>query len=188
MGKNWEHVKKLTCQVPNLSEIQSISRPSPFKLFPTFRGIVADKMDIRGGYAKPNWKDILWVQLFLLPLTAVRSVFFIVSLVQCPSISDPDVTGSVSQDLDAESGTTNVKNGPRKKGRVGSSSWLFPELRCSWWKAKNKYPTFVFYPVLWIRDVLIRIRGSVPVTYGSGSCFFVSSLFLIWYIYIGFHR
>jgi hypothetical protein len=37
-------------------------------------------MDIRGGYAKPNWKDILWVQLFLLPLTAVRLVFFIASL------------------------------------------------------------------------------------------------------------
>ena len=31
-------------------------------------------MDIRGGYAKPNWKDILWVQLFLLPVTMVRWV------------------------------------------------------------------------------------------------------------------
>jgi hypothetical protein len=67
-------------------------------------------MDIRGGYAKPNWRDILWVQLFLLPLTAVRLVFFIASLVH----TDPDVTWSLNQDLDAESGTTNVKKRPSK--------------------------------------------------------------------------
>lgn len=40
------------------------------------RGIIADKMDIRGGYAKPNWMDILWVQLVLLPYTSVRWVHF----------------------------------------------------------------------------------------------------------------
>lgn len=40
------------------------------------RSIVADKMDIRGGYAKPNWKDILWIQLLILPLTTVRWVHF----------------------------------------------------------------------------------------------------------------
>jgi hypothetical protein len=103
-------------------------------------------MDIRGGYAKPNWRDILWVQLFLLPLTAVRLVFFIASLVQCPSISDPDVTGSVSQDLDAESGTTNVRTAPQKRKSVVLRG--FSELRCSSWKANNKYLAVGFYPVL----------------------------------------
>ena len=33
-------------------------------------------MDIRGGYAKPKWTDVLWVQLFLLPLTACRWAYF----------------------------------------------------------------------------------------------------------------
>ena len=40
----------------------------------SFRGVIADKMDIRGGYAKPNWTDVLWVQLVLLPYTSVRLV------------------------------------------------------------------------------------------------------------------
>ncbi|KAL7637178.1 UNVERIFIED_CONTAM: hypothetical protein RMT77_011890 [Armadillidium vulgare] len=31
------------------------------------RSIIESKMDIRGVYAKPTYKDILWVQLFLLP-------------------------------------------------------------------------------------------------------------------------
>jgi hypothetical protein len=84
---------------PTLLTAQSL-----YRLFPTCRGIVADKMDIRGGYAKPNWKDILWVQLFLLPLTAVRSVLLYRYFLSIPD-PDPDVIGSVSQDLDAESGT-----------------------------------------------------------------------------------
>ena len=33
-------------------------------------------MDIRGGYAKPKWTDVLWVQLILLPLTACRWSYF----------------------------------------------------------------------------------------------------------------
>ena len=37
-----------------------------------FRSIIANKMDIRGGYARPTYKDVLWVQLILLPLTIVR--------------------------------------------------------------------------------------------------------------------
>merc|ERR1712012_217839 len=36
------------------------------------RGIIADKMDIKGGYAKPHWTDVLWVQLVILPLTVVK--------------------------------------------------------------------------------------------------------------------
>lgn len=36
------------------------------------RGIIADKMDIKGGYAKPHWTDVLWVQLVILPLTIYR--------------------------------------------------------------------------------------------------------------------
>ena len=33
-------------------------------------------MDIRGGYAKPKWTDVLWVQLFLLPITTCRWAYF----------------------------------------------------------------------------------------------------------------
>ena len=33
-------------------------------------------MDIRGGYAKPHWTDVLWVQLFLLPITTYRWTTF----------------------------------------------------------------------------------------------------------------
>jgi len=33
------------------------------------RGVIADKMDIKGGYAKPHWSDVLWVQLVVLPYT-----------------------------------------------------------------------------------------------------------------------
>jgi len=33
------------------------------------RNVIMDKMDIRGAYAKPTWKDVLWVQLVLLPYT-----------------------------------------------------------------------------------------------------------------------
>lgn len=40
------------------------------------RGVIADKMDIRGGYAKPNWQDVLWVQLILLPYTTVKYAHF----------------------------------------------------------------------------------------------------------------
>jgi DnaJ family protein C protein 25 len=45
------------------------------------RGIIADKMDIKGGYAKPHWTDVLWVQLAILPLTVYRwSRFYLVWL------------------------------------------------------------------------------------------------------------
>jgi len=40
------------------------------------RKVIEDKMDIRGGYAKPKWTDVLWVQLLLLPLTAARWSYF----------------------------------------------------------------------------------------------------------------
>jgi DnaJ family protein C protein 25 len=33
------------------------------------RKIIMDKMDIRGAFAKPDWKDVLWVQLVILPYT-----------------------------------------------------------------------------------------------------------------------
>lgn len=38
--------------------------------------IVEEKMDIRGGYAKPKVSDILWIQLVLLPLTSYRWTHF----------------------------------------------------------------------------------------------------------------
>lgn len=45
------------------------------------RGIIADKMDIKGGYAKPHWTDVLWVQLIILPLTVYRwAKFYLVWL------------------------------------------------------------------------------------------------------------
>ena len=31
-------------------------------------------MDIKGGYAKPHWTDVLWIQLVILPLTVYRSL------------------------------------------------------------------------------------------------------------------
>ena len=33
------------------------------------RQIISEKMDIKGGYARPNWSDVLWVQLVILPYT-----------------------------------------------------------------------------------------------------------------------
>ena len=40
------------------------------------RGIIADKMDIKGGYAKPHWTDVLWVQMLIFPWTAYRWTAF----------------------------------------------------------------------------------------------------------------
>ena len=40
------------------------------------RSIIADKMDIKGGYAKPDWCDVLWVQLVILPFTLYRWAAF----------------------------------------------------------------------------------------------------------------
>ncbi len=33
-------------------------------------------MDIRGGYAKPTIRDILWIQLFMLPWTTCKWTYF----------------------------------------------------------------------------------------------------------------
>ena len=38
--------------------------------------MVEDKMDIRGGYAKPKITDILWIQLVFLPWTLCKWVHF----------------------------------------------------------------------------------------------------------------
>ncbi|CAG0924288.1 unnamed protein product, partial [Notodromas monacha] len=40
------------------------------------RKIIEEKMDIRGGYAKPTWKDVLIVQLVLLPYTIGQWIKF----------------------------------------------------------------------------------------------------------------
>ncbi|XP_023326593.1 dnaJ homolog subfamily C member 25 homolog [Eurytemora carolleeae] len=45
------------------------------------RSVVADKMDVRGGYAKPNYTDILWIQLVLLPYSTVRYIYWYMSWV-----------------------------------------------------------------------------------------------------------
>lgn len=36
------------------------------------REVIKEKMDIRGGYAKPDWKQILWVQIIILPYTVYQ--------------------------------------------------------------------------------------------------------------------
>lgn len=36
------------------------------------RQIISEKMDIKGGYARPNWSDVLWVQLIILPYTLFK--------------------------------------------------------------------------------------------------------------------
>ena len=38
--------------------------------------MVEEKMDIRGGYAKPKITDILWIQLIFLPWTMCKWVYF----------------------------------------------------------------------------------------------------------------
>jgi DnaJ family protein C protein 25 len=40
------------------------------------RSIIEDKMDIRGGYSKPSYRDILWVQLVFLPYTIGLYIFW----------------------------------------------------------------------------------------------------------------
>lgn len=42
------------------------------------RKIVEEKMDIRGGYSKPSYKDMLWVQLILLPWTVIQYIIWFV--------------------------------------------------------------------------------------------------------------
>lgn len=42
------------------------------------RKIIEEKMDIRGGYSKPTYRDVLWVQLVFLPLTIYEYVKFYV--------------------------------------------------------------------------------------------------------------
>ena len=38
--------------------------------------VIEDKMDIQGGYAKPKWTDVLWVQLVFLPWTTCTWTYF----------------------------------------------------------------------------------------------------------------
>ena len=38
--------------------------------------IIEEKMDIKGGFAKPTWRDVLWVQLVFLPATAWSWAYF----------------------------------------------------------------------------------------------------------------
>merc|ERR1719147_290838 len=43
------------------------------------RGIIADKMDIKGGYAKPHWSDVLWIQMIIFPWTTYKWAAFYLS-------------------------------------------------------------------------------------------------------------
>lgn len=38
--------------------------------------IIEEKMDIKGGYSKPNYKNVLWIQLALLPYSIVIYLFW----------------------------------------------------------------------------------------------------------------
>jgi len=40
------------------------------------RQIIEENMDIRGGFAKPDIKNILWVQIFLLPITLYNYIYW----------------------------------------------------------------------------------------------------------------
>jgi len=40
------------------------------------RSVIEEKMDIQGGYAKPSYRDVLWVQLVFLPYTACLWTYF----------------------------------------------------------------------------------------------------------------
>ncbi|XP_015784580.1 dnaJ homolog subfamily C member 25 homolog [Tetranychus urticae] len=40
------------------------------------RKIIEEKMDIKGAYAKPKITDVLWIQLFLLPITIFNWIYF----------------------------------------------------------------------------------------------------------------
>lgn len=40
------------------------------------RQIIEDKMDIKGGYSKPSVRDVLWIQLILLPYTLITWIIF----------------------------------------------------------------------------------------------------------------
>lgn len=42
------------------------------------RKVIEDKMNIEGAYSKPSYKDILWVQLFLIPVFIGNFPFFII--------------------------------------------------------------------------------------------------------------
>ena len=75
-GMSRDEVKEAEEQVVFLL-IGHLRTPSCINMFSFFalqviRGIIADKMDIKGGYAKPHWTDVLWVQLVILPLTVYR--------------------------------------------------------------------------------------------------------------------
>lgn len=40
------------------------------------RKIIEEKMDIKGAYSKPEWKDVLWVQLFVFPISFFNWIYF----------------------------------------------------------------------------------------------------------------
>ena len=40
------------------------------------RQVVEEKMDIRGGYAKPKITDVLWIQIVFLPYTIYKWIHF----------------------------------------------------------------------------------------------------------------
>ncbi|CAM1306711.1 DNAJC25 (predicted) [Pycnogonum litorale] len=42
----------------------------------TIRKVLEEKIDIKGGYSKPNWMDVLWIQLILLPYTIITYIYW----------------------------------------------------------------------------------------------------------------
>lgn len=42
------------------------------------RKIIEDKMDVKGGYAKPSFSDLIWVQLIILPYTILKYIVWYV--------------------------------------------------------------------------------------------------------------
>ena len=40
------------------------------------RQIISEKMDIKGGYARPHWSHVLWFQLVIFPYTLLKWIQF----------------------------------------------------------------------------------------------------------------
>lgn len=50
------------------------------------RKVIEDKMEIKGAYAKPEIKDLLWIQILILPYTIVKYIYWYVSWIWRHSI------------------------------------------------------------------------------------------------------
>lgn len=55
---------------PNKSKLKDIVRGEEEAVI---RKVIEEKMDIKGSYEKPTWRDLLWAQIFLLPVVLCKT-------------------------------------------------------------------------------------------------------------------